>query len=45
MTALLQRAAGHEQEFEHVVEGAGIGAVRFDHGEQLLEFLAEQVTA
>ena len=34
---LLQRAAGHEQKLKHIVEHAGIGAVRLYHREQLLD--------
>ena len=42
---LLQRAAGHEQELQHVVERAGVAAVGLDDGEQLLELVAEQLAA
>ena len=38
----LQRAAGHQQELQHVVEGAGIRTIRFDDRKQLRQILAEQ---
>ena len=40
-----QRAAGHEQEFEHVVEVAGIGAVRLHHRKELRQVVAEVLGA
>ena len=37
----LQRAPCHQQEFQHVIEGARVGKVRLDDGEQILELVAE----
>ena len=37
----LQRATGHEHELKHVVESAGVGAVRFNDGEQLADVVAK----
>ena len=42
---LRQRAAVHEQEFERVVEVAGVGAVRLDHRKELPEVVAEELGA
>ena len=41
----LQRAPGHEQEFQHVVEGARVGAVLLDDGEQLGKIVPEEFRA
>ena len=38
----LQRSAGHEQELEHVVEDAGVGAVGLGDREQIAQRAAEQ---
>ena len=39
----LQRATGHEHELEHVVEGAGIGAVGLNDGEKLTDVVPKGV--
>ena len=40
-----ERAPGHEQELEHVVEVARVGAVRLHHREELREVVAEELGA
>ena len=40
---LLEGAAGEQQELEHVVEAAGVGAVGFDNGEGERQVVAEEV--
>ena len=40
---LLQRATGHEHELKHVVEGAGVGTVGLNDGEELADVVAKCV--